>query len=1636
MRTHRTPSVFMATSAPDSSSSSRRSSSEHPNTTTTSNDTGARSTKRMITDDLSNQRRVSSPPGYAYFLCMGVVFTIVICLYFAFGGPSYYTKIVSADPSPIILDTRHFRTTTFFPRRRMQLTRRGRRLSENYLGLPNSVTTTPRMLAGAAWTDNVRKTNQSTARPRPTRIVSTVTRARIVGMSSASTVTSSRISRAHVPSTEIYGLRRSAHGGSRDPPQYSVVCQFNHTSYKRKKPMAFRAEDVPLRYCSHVVYSSVQIEADLSLSSIGNKSLNETAMKMRHPHTSILTAIGARHSRADVINRMCTTRGHIFSFAATLDKWLRQRSYDGILLDFRYNSEGSIKDCMTSLMAAIRHKIRRNVSLWLALSADDDKIERQFDFHNLARYVDMFFVLPDMKEGGPRSIHSFPDVISAVSRLQRSLQKEESIMAQFCFALHIGGRSYTLTDKYDGKGPTVPFGTGSPGYYTDRAGLLAYYEICSKNWTQDVRHAFFSYVAEDDQWIEYLSPSNIERTLEVILGDRVMSCIGISDVSLDDFAGVCGEKFKLTKTVAGSTIGIAHADICCYPLCLPFDMHDRRALVPPAQQISPIYDYNVGDVSHHTNMYGIIPKIGSFPPDMQNRSHSDRYKSTVFHAIVCIGAIFVLLMVYLAIVGRRYYGMSDNDVNRPYTELNVEGAPYVSGMNLRPPNAANLATAASESTTRPSQSPENATTNASGMISETYVYTSSDVRSTTVRGKNSTSEEIFSFPTASGPTSHSVACIFNHTSYRRRKPMAFRVGHIPAPYCSHIIYYSAGIGQDFSVISRDRDFDIVQDGFNKFAHLKRIYPHLSVLVAIGGQLSDSKRLSAICQSQETMAIFAINVKTWLSQYDYDGVVIHWQHFLTFYKAYLHSLLKVLRQAFGPYHSIWLAVPDDHELRRRYFNVPSLAPFVDKFFVVPQVMEGKLSNKTLFPDLLSDVLNVRHSLAESDRQNLYNKFCFGMYIGGKSYTLVHATVSGDNAVVAGHGEPGPYTRSPGMLAYYEFCDRKFATTVRGTLESHVAERDQWICYLDAANIVKVLWVALWKHRASCVGVWDVTLDDFRGVCGQRFVLTRAVAGWKAYDRARTYSTTVDMPAEVQTLIRDTSDVNRTPPGCGCLVLMSMLIIIMLCVFLAFGGRSYYSKSSTSEPSLIPHGNKSHLDDSSDGTTDGVLYLRTNARAATSLVRRNELKLRSASPNHSKTTTSSKTRTSTPLIIEDQNTTSAGVTGATGVTTKDELLSKTFSTMGYAVKSQNQAALPTRVPPSYRVVCRYNHSSYRRKWPMTFGPEDIPARYCSHVVCSSAYVTSDYTLVSVDDVELNETANCTELKRKHPHIFILIAIEPDTTAPDVVDSMCKVKEGIAEFARNVRSWFARSKCDGVLLDLRQRHERSLKDRFTSLVAAVRHKISSNHSLWLTIPNDDGNRQQFYDLHNLARYVDNFFIFSQPGDDALASMHAFPVIINDVHQMRHRLEIQADTSFINKFCFALSVGGTSYTLRRRYNYGTSRYSEHVWMEPAGPGGPGPYTDHAGLLAYYEICTRNWTAEVHHAFFSYVTWKNMWVEYLDPSNIERILDAIVGGREMSCIGISDVSLDDFRGVCGEEFALTKAVAGWRRYVADTGTQ
>lgn len=97
-----------------------------------------------------------------------------------------------------------------------------------------------------------------------------------------------------------------------------------------------------------------------------------------------------------------------------------------------------------------------------------------------------------------------------------------------------------------------------------------------------------------------------------------------------------------------------------------------------------------------------------------------------------------------------------------------------------------------------------------------------------------------------------------------------------------------------------------------------------------------------------------------------------------------------------------------------------------------------------------------------------KLIVGIPFYGQTFTLSQKTAHSVNSPSNGPGLPGEYTKQPGMLAYYEICNR--VTTHRWLVSksdkasgAYTYRGDQWVGYEDPDTIREKVIFILDLHR---------------------------------------------------------------------------------------------------------------------------------------------------------------------------------------------------------------------------------------------------------------------------------------------------------------------------------------------------------------------------------------------------------------------------------------------------------------------------------------------------------------------------------------------------------------------------------------------
>lgn len=174
--------------------------------------------------------------------------------------------------------------------------------------------------------------------------------------------------------------------------------------------------------------------------------------------------------------------------------------------------------------------------------------------------------------------------------------------------------------------------------------------------------------------------------------------------------------------------------------------------------------------------------------------------------------------------------------------------------------------------------------------------------------------------------------------------------------------------------------------------------------------------------------------------------------------------------------------------------------------------------------------------------------------------------------------------------------------------------------------------------------------------------------------------------------------------------------------------------------------------------------------------------------------------------------------------------------------------------------------------------------------------------------------------------------------------------------------------------------------------------------------------YNIHQLVHYVDWISVMTYDYHTHLDGFtgHHSPLLTSDGLNVdvtiKHLIKKGID---VKKLILGIPFFGRTYTLKTEEKHG-------LYDLTIGPGEPGMFTRHAGILGFYEICLRTqrdgFTVvrdTLNKGVGVYAFRNNQWVSYDDVDNI-RIKANYVKDMNLGGVMIKTLGMDDFKGKCG----------------------
>ncbi|XP_047351207.1 chitinase-like protein EN03 [Vespa velutina] len=372
--------------------------------------------------------------------------------------------------------------------------------------------------------------------------------------------------------------------------------------------------------------------------------------------------------------------------------------------------------------------------------------------------------------------------------------------------------------------------------------------------------------------------------------------------------------------------------------------------------------------------------------------------------------------------------------------------------------------------------------------------------------------------------------------------------------CTHLIYGFAGINPDtFEIISLNPNLD-TGAGYAYYrltTQLKKSFPDLKVYLSIGGNADpyeETHKYLTLTETSEARSKFINSVNRILNDHDFDGIDLAWQFPPVKVKknrGTWGSLWHGIKKTFG-----YGKFKDDKEQEHRdgftimvrdlktqlrpkgkaltitvlphinasvYYEARLLSPNLDAIHLMTfdQKTPERNPKEADYPaPVYSSYGRVpEDNIDSSVRYWLENgtpgsKIVVGIPTFARTWKLTsESQISGVPPIVAeGPGEPGPHSGIPGILSYSEVCT-KLTETNLGRLRRVNDPSKKYGSYAydpyNADTGAEGLWVGFEDtdtagNKASYVkakglggvAIFDLSLDDFRGVCnGDKYPIIR-------------------------------------------------------------------------------------------------------------------------------------------------------------------------------------------------------------------------------------------------------------------------------------------------------------------------------------------------------------------------------------------------------------------------------------------------------------------------------------------------------------------------------------------------------------------
>ncbi|XP_045214151.2 chitotriosidase-1-like isoform X2 [Mercenaria mercenaria] len=372
---------------------------------------------------------------------------------------------------------------------------------------------------------------------------------------------------------------------------YRVVCVYTNWSQYRPDGGKFLPEDVDASLCTHLIYVYAKLKGNKLEPTEWNDEGSSWSegmygrvnnLKQLNPELKTLLGVGGWMMGSKDFSKLAAGRIARKIFAKTTAKFLRDRNFDGLTIDWQHPTKrgGKPKDktnfslLLQEIRKAFEAESRKSglprLLLTTGVSASRNIIEEGYEIDNITKYTDFINVMAydlhgawDNYTGHPSQLYAReeefgPSTEINVDASMRYWMSNVPDRSKLNLGVSTYGRTFTLRKARHNEYNVPTTGPGVAGEFTQQPGMLAYYERCSQY--ADARRVWdapsqVAYWYSGNQWIAGEDTESVKAKVNWMRFNNIGG-IMLSSLDMDDFTGMfcTGENYPLLNTIHNQLI--------------------------------------------------------------------------------------------------------------------------------------------------------------------------------------------------------------------------------------------------------------------------------------------------------------------------------------------------------------------------------------------------------------------------------------------------------------------------------------------------------------------------------------------------------------------------------------------------------------------------------------------------------------------------------------------------------------------------------------------------------------------------------------------------------------------------------------------------------------------------------------------------------------------------------------------------------------------------------------------------------------------------------------------------------------------------------------------------------------------------